>query len=99
MPDNYIMKIQGQEELHSGIYYEVDFSLPPIGEGGMGRVYKGFQVPHWAEARNLALSLALEEPKARFVGWDVVMTDYGFDILEGNIPPAEELTELNLKGK
>lgn len=64
-----------------------------------GIVYKGFQVPHWAEARNLALSLALEEPKARFVGWDVVMTDHGFDILEGNIPPAEELTELNLKGK
>ena len=45
------------------------------------------------------MSLALEEPKARFVGWDVVMTDHGFDILEGNIPPAEELTELNLKGK
>ena len=44
MPDNYITKIQGQEELHSGIYYEVDLSLPPIGEGGMGRVYKGFQV-------------------------------------------------------
>lgn len=64
-----------------------------------GIVYKGFQVPHWAEARNLALSLALEEPKARFIGWDVVMTDHGFDILEGNIPPAEELTELNLKGK
>ncbi|MDD6076532.1 MAG: sugar-transfer associated ATP-grasp domain-containing protein [Bacteroidales bacterium] len=64
-----------------------------------GIVYKGFQVPHWAEARNLALSLALEEPKARFVGWDVVMTVHGFDILEGNIPPAEELTELNLKGK
>lgn len=64
-----------------------------------GIVYKGFQVPHWAEARKLALSLALEEPKARFVGWDVVMTVHGFDILEGNIPPAEELTELNLKGK
>lgn len=28
-----------------------------------------------------------------------VMTVHGFDILEGNIPPAEELTELNLKGK
>lgn len=42
MPD--IMRIQGQEEIRAGIYYEVDLSVPHIGEGGMGRVYKGFQV-------------------------------------------------------
>lgn len=71
------------------------FAAHPIS----GIVYKGFQIPNWAEARDLALNLALEVPQARFVGWDVVMTDDGFDILEGNIPPAEELTELNLKGK
>lgn len=64
-----------------------------------GIVYKGFQIPNWTEARELVQNLALEIPEARFVGWDVVMSDKGFDILEGNIPPAEELTELNLKGK
>ena len=45
MPNNsYIVKIQGNEELRTGVYYEVDFSQPPIGEGGMGRVYKGIRV-------------------------------------------------------
>jgi serine/threonine-protein kinase len=42
--NNYIVKIQGNEEINSGVHYEVDFSKPPIGEGGMGRVYKGVRV-------------------------------------------------------
>ena len=61
--------------------------------------FKGFQIPQWNEARKLALDLAMEVPEARFVGWDIVLTDHGFDILEGNIPPGEELTELDMKGK
>ena len=61
--------------------------------------FKGFQIPRWDEAKKLVLELAMEVPEARFVGWDVVLTDKGFDILEGNIPPGEELTELDMKGK
>ena len=54
---------------------------------------------YWNYAKQLVLDLALEVPEARFVGWDVVLTEKGFDILEGNIPPGEELTELDMKGK
>lgn len=61
--------------------------------------FKGFQIPKWEEAKNLVIDLALEVPEARFVGWDVVLTEKGFDILEGNIPPGEELTELDMMGK
>lgn len=61
--------------------------------------FKGFQIPKWKEAKELVLGLAMEVPEARFVGWDVVLTEKGFDILEGNIPPGEELTELDMKGK
>lgn len=61
--------------------------------------FKGFQIPRWDEAKKLVLDLAMEVPEARFVGWDVVLTENGFDILEGNIPPGEELTELNMEGK
>ncbi len=61
--------------------------------------FKGFQIPRWKEAKKLVLDLAMEVPEARFVGWDVVLTEKGFDVLEGNIPPGEELTELDMKGK
>lgn len=61
--------------------------------------FKGFQIPRWEEGKNLVLNLAMEVPEARFVGWDVVLTEKGFDVLEGNIPPGEELTELDMKGK
>ena len=45
MPDkNYKVKIQGKNELDAGIYYEVDLKKSLIGEGGMGRVYKGIRV-------------------------------------------------------
>lgn len=36
-----IVRLEGQAEKAAGIYYEVDASLPPVGEGGMGKVYKG----------------------------------------------------------
>lgn len=36
--------IQGEVERQQGIHYEVDSSIAPIGEGGMGKVMKGMQV-------------------------------------------------------
>lgn len=43
--------------------------------------------------------LAEEVPEARLVGWDIVLTRNGMEVLEANIPPGEDLTELDLKGK
>ena len=36
-----IIKLQGETEYRKGIYYEFDSSDRPLGEGGMGKVYKG----------------------------------------------------------
>lgn len=36
-----IIRLQGKREKDAGIYYEVDSSDAPIGEGGMGKVYRG----------------------------------------------------------
>ena len=44
-------------------------------------------------------NLAREVPKARLVGWDIALTRNGLEVLEANIPPGEDLTELDLKGK
>lgn len=39
-----VYKIQGKQERLQGIYYEFDSSDTPLGEGGMGKVYKGLCV-------------------------------------------------------
>ena len=39
-----IIRLQGPAERRAGIYYEYDADSKPLGEGGMGRVFKGFRV-------------------------------------------------------
>lgn len=39
-----IKRLQGPQERRNGYYYEFDLHSKPVGEGGMGRVYKGFKV-------------------------------------------------------
>lgn len=39
-----IIKLQGEQEKRDGCYYEFDNSQKPLGEGGMGKVYRGKQV-------------------------------------------------------
>ena len=39
-----IIKLQGDTEKRNGIYYEYDVDATPLGEGGMGRVFKGYRV-------------------------------------------------------
>lgn len=39
-----IIRLQGDAEKRKGIYYEYDVDATPLGEGGMGRVFKGFRV-------------------------------------------------------
>lgn len=39
-----IIRLQGNIEKKNGIYYEYDSDLKPLGEGGMGQVYKGYKI-------------------------------------------------------
>ena len=39
-----IKRLQGQFEKQNGFYYEFDMHSKPLGEGGMGVVYKGFKI-------------------------------------------------------
>lgn len=39
-----IIKLQSEVEKRIGIYYEYDVDSIPLGEGGMGRVFKGYRV-------------------------------------------------------
>lgn len=51
-----IIKLQGEREKQQGIYYEFDSSSTPLGEGGMGKVYRGRRVNiHTHETRDVAI--------------------------------------------
>lgn len=49
-----------------------------------GQVFPGFRVPHWEQAKALAVKAALETPDMRYIGWDVAITDTGVCLVEGN---------------
>lgn len=44
----------------------------------------GFQVPFWKECVELAKNAALEHPQNRSIGWDIVVTENGPGLIEGN---------------
>lgn len=51
-----LYKIQGKAEKQKGIYYEFDSDDEPLGEGGMGKVYKGRCVDErTGRSRNVAV--------------------------------------------
>lgn len=45
---------------------------------------KGFQVPYWKEALQMAKDAALYNKRNRSIGWDIAVTDNGPDLIEGN---------------
>lgn len=56
-----IVRIQGEAEKRKGIYYELDIDGPFLGEGGMGRVYKGFCVNMHTGQRSVVAIKAVHE--------------------------------------
>lgn len=57
----------------------------------------GFQVPFWNEALNMAKRAALEHPQNRSIGWDVVITENGPGLIEGNHDWCKLLWQLPVK--
>jgi len=49
-----------------------------------GARIEGVVVPHWRETLSALLAVAEKYPNLPYVGWDVLITDDGFRLLEGN---------------
>ena len=49
-----------------------------------GKTIIGFQIPQWKEAKEMAITLMGVIPDARYVGWDLALTDKGWVMVEGN---------------
>lgn len=44
----------------------------------------GYKIPMWEELKKFILQAAMMFPKARYIGWDVAVTQNGFEMVEGN---------------
>lgn len=44
----------------------------------------GFQIPRWKELIDTVTELALKLDTIRYVGWDMVLTEHGWVLMEGN---------------
>lgn len=47
-------------------------------------LFKGFQIPQWNELKDLAVKCHQELPQHKYIGWDFVLTDDGWVLMEGN---------------
>ena len=88
--------------LHGGIPCSIDIDTGVINSMGISstgcRILKhpdsnmvipGFQIPNWNGVCEYAKSLALHYPSGRYIGWDIVILEDGYDVIEGNIHPGE----------
>lgn len=55
-----IIRLQGDEEMAKGIYYEFDLDSELLGEGGMGRVYLGTKVDSFGGISQVAIKEMFE---------------------------------------
>ena len=46
--------------------------------------FKGFKIQRWNELKELAMKCHEELPQHKYVGWDFVLTDSGWVLMEGN---------------
>lgn len=56
--------------------------------------FDGYQLHDIDKCVEMVKEIALMEPEARYVGWDFAITPNGIDLLEGNIPPGEDITQI-----
>jgi hypothetical protein len=60
-----------------------------------GAPIAGELLPGWLDARNVALRLMCQLPFLNYVGWDIVLTDSGPVVLEGNNYTGVRLAQIH----
>lgn len=51
-------------------------------------ILPGYQLPNWDGILEFAKKLAYVVPSARKIGWDIVILEDGYDVIEGNVRPG-----------
>lgn len=53
-------------------------------------VIPGFMIPNWDGVIDYAKQLAMVVPSGRYIGWDIVVLENGYDVIEGNLHPGQD---------
>ena len=53
----------------------------------------GFALPNFDELKKLIVDLTHKVPQARFVGWDIAITDNGYELVEMNCPGGHDFLQ------
>lgn len=53
----------------------------------------GFEIPHYGDMIDYVMKLASFDLRARYVGWDIAMTDNGFELIEMNFPAGHDMLQ------
>lgn len=64
-----------------------------------GLVFPGYQIPMWQEVLNFAEELAKVVPQARYIGWDIAITEKGPVVIEGNTYPGHCTQACDMTGR
>ncbi len=59
-----------------------------------GISFEGHEINDFKICCEMVRKIAFIEPEARYVGWDFAITPNGIELLEGNIPPGEDITQI-----
>jgi len=59
----------------------------------------GLVIPNWEKLENYVDEITKVEQKARYVGWDIAITNDGFELIEGNLSPGELMQISDMVGK
>lgn len=75
-----ILDAQGKD-IHGGYIFKHPVS---------GIIIPGFQIPNWSGVFDYARTLDQVVPTARYIGWDIVILEDGYDVIEGNLHPGQD---------
>ncbi len=57
----------------------------------------GFQLPNFDELKTIIIQLAAKVPEAKYVGWDIAITPYGYELVEMNCPGGHDILQCHGK--
>lgn len=88
-------------DIPTGIVYAVGLNFKNekfVVHPSTGKIVLGFKVPLWNECLEMVRRAAKKFPQARFIGWDVAITEMRPVLIEANFGPGGDLYQRWDKG-